>query len=315
MRCYYTHHYVLPLPPEHRFPMAKYAGLFARVAEQAPRLGIELVEPPLATVADLERVHDLDYVRRALAGELTATELRRIGFPWSPGMIERSRRSAGATRAALVDALMRPEATAVNLAGGTHHAGPTHGAGYCVFNDAAVAIRAAQADGLLRRALIVDLDVHQGNGSAAIFAGDASVYTFSMHGAKNYPALRSPSDRDVDLPDGCDDASYLDTLAAHLPEVLDRAAPEAVIYLAGADPYAGDRLGRLALSKPGLVERDRYVLRQCARRGLPLVLTMAGGYAESVDDIVDIHFATVAAAAVHARELFRESGARPLAAG
>jgi acetoin utilization deacetylase AcuC-like enzyme len=175
-----------------------------------------------------------------------------------------------------------------------------------VFNDAAVAIRAAQADGLLRRALIVDLDVHQGNGSAAIFAGDASVTTFSMHGAKNYPALRSPSDCDVDLPDGCGDAAYLDSLAAHLPRLIDAAEPDAVVYLAGADPYVGDRLGRLALSKPGLLERDRYVLRQCARHRLPLVVTMAGGYAEAVEDIVDIHFATVAAAAVHARERARE---------
>jgi len=302
MRAYYCHRFVLPLPPEHRFPMAKYALLHERVAASADEAGIELIEPGPASDTDLCRAHTPDYVRRASHGELDAAEQRKIGFPWSPAMIERSRRSSGATMAALEHAL-RGGRIAVNLAGGTHHAFADHGAGYCVFNDSIVAARHVQALGLARRVLVVDLDVHQGNGTAAIARDDASIYTFSLHGERNYPAVKEHGDLDVELPDGCDDAHYLQALALHLPRALAAADADAAIYLAGADPYAGDRLGRLGLSKAGLAARDQMVLDACVRHDLPLAISMAGGYAADVADIVDIHYATVLAAAACARRV------------
>lgn len=300
MKAFYCHHFVLPLPAGHRFPMDKYRRLYERVAANAARLGIELVEPPAASDDDLQRAHCPDYVARMSRGEASEADMRRIGFPWSPPMVERSRRSSGGTMLAL-RAAIAGEGVAVNLAGGTHHAAHARGGGYCVFNDSAVAARYAQHHGLARRILVVDLDVHQGDGTAAICAGDDSIFTFSMHAERNYPAVKPPSDLDVPLVDGTDDARYLDALARWLPVAIDRARPDAVIYVAGADPYHGDRLGFLALSKPGLAERDRFVFETCRRRGLPLSASMAGGYAEDIDDIVDIHFATVEAASRHAR--------------
>ena len=299
VRAYSCDHYVLPLPTSHRFPMAKYARLHERIAASAHALGIELAEPAAATIEDLERAHDREYVRRVLDGALSPQEIRRIGFPWSPAMVERSRRSSGATIAALADAIAG-DGIAVNLAGGTHHAHRDHGAGYCVFNDAVVAARHVQARGLARRVLVIDLDVHQGDGTASICEDDASIHTFSMHAARNYPAAKATSDLDVALPDGCDDAQYLAALAAALPRVLAAARADAAIYLAGADPYVGDRLGFLALTKAGLAERDRMVFDACARHDLPVAVAMAGGYAESVEDIVDIHEATVRIAASQA---------------
>jgi acetoin utilization deacetylase AcuC-like enzyme len=300
MKAYYCHHFVLPLPPQHRFPMAKYALLVERVAESARALGIELVEPAAASDEDLCRAHDRAYVERAARGELDDAELRKIGFPWSPLMIERSRRSSGGTIGALTAALSG-EGVAVNLAGGTHHAFADHGAGYCVFNDSVVAARHAQARDLARRILIVDLDVHQGNGTAAIVRDDPSIFAFSMHGERNYPAIKETGDLDVELPDGCDDAHYLAQLAHHLPVAIARAQPDAVIYLAGADPYENDRLGRLKLTKQGLRERDRMVFAACLGHDFPVAVTMAGGYAGDVADIVDIHYATVCEAAAAAR--------------
>lgn len=300
MDAYYCHHFVLPLPDGHPFPMAKYERLYRRVSSAAAALDITLHEPAPATDDDLLRAHDAGYVRRMSSGEVTAQEMRRIGFPWSPTMVERSRRSSGGTIAALRTAI-GGDGIAVNLAGGTHHAARDRGGGYCVFNDSVVAARHVQAHGLARRLLVVDLDVHHGNGTAQICAGDDTIHTFSMHAERNYPAVKPASDLDVALHDGCGDAEYLDALAAHLPRAIDAARPDAVIYLAGADPYAGDRLGRLALSKPGLRERDRCVFDRCRRAGLPLSVSMAGGYAPDVDDIVDIHFATVALAADYAR--------------
>jgi acetoin utilization deacetylase AcuC-like enzyme len=304
MKAYYCHHFVLPLPDGHSFPMAKYARLHERIAAAAPALRIELHEPPAATDADLQRAHAPDYVRAMSDGSADAAMMRRIGFPWSAAMVERSRRSAGGTMMALRAAL-EGEGVAVNLAGGTHHAGHARGGGYCVFNDAVVAARYVQSRGLAERVLIVDLDVHQGNGTAELCAGDPSLFAFSMHSARNYPAVKPMSDLDVPLPDGTGDADYLDALARHLPEAIARARADAVIYLAGADPYAGDRLGHLALSKAGLAERDRQVLAACRRHGLPLAVCMAGGYAPQVEDIVDIHEATVRLAAAHWREMAR----------
>ena len=220
--------------------------------------------------------------------------MRRIGFPWSPAMVERSRRSAGATIAACRCALA--SGCGVNLAGGTHHAHAGFGEGFCVFNDAAVAARAMQAEGLARRVLVFDLDVHQGDGTAAIFADDESVFTCSMHGRANFPFRKCASDLDVELVDGTGDATYLATLGVVLPLALGRAHPDLVIYLAGADPYEGDRLGRLSLSKAGLEARDRYVLDTLRDHALPVAIAMAGGYAERIEDVVDIHFATVALA-------------------
>lgn len=300
MRAFYCHHFVLPLPEGHRFPMAKYGLLYERVRRSARSLGVELVEPPRASDHDLTRAHTPEYVGRVSRGELSGVEQRRIGFPWSTQMVERSRRSSGGTMAALAAAI-GGDGIAVNLAGGTHHAFADRGGGYCIFNDSVVAARHVQAKRLAKRVLVIDLDVHQGNGTAAICADDPSIFTFSMHAARNYPAVKVNGDLDVALPDATSDARFLDLLAQHLPIAIERSRADAAIYLAGADPFAGDTLGWLALSKPGLLERDRMVLDTCARQGLPLAITMAGGYAEDVEDIVDIHFNTVQAAAAAAR--------------
>jgi acetoin utilization deacetylase AcuC-like enzyme len=289
-RCFYSDHFVLPLPEGHRFPMAKYRLLRERVAAFAPHA---LVEAPRASDAELLLAHDPGYIARMSDGGLSSEEIRLIGFPWSPEMAERARRSTGATIAAL-DHAIATSSCGINLAGGTHHAFRDHGEGFCCYNDAAVAARVALArHGALRRIAIIDLDVHQGNGTAAILAGDARCFTFSMHGAKNYPVRKEASDLDLELPDSMGDAEYLALLSIHLPEVIARFQPDALIYLAGADPYAGDRLGRLALSKAGLAARDRFVLETARERGLPVAVAMAGGYAHELSDIVDIHFATV----------------------
>ena len=271
--------------------MAKYRLLRERVADRASAWAIELVEPPAASLDDLLRVHCPDYVAAMLEGRASETQMRRIGFPWSPRMVERSRRSSGGTIMALRSALV--EGVAANLAGGTHHAAYARGGGYCVFNDSVVAARHVQAHGLAQRLLVVDLDVHQGNGTAELCAGDASIFTFSMHGAKLYPAIKPASDLDVALPAGAGDADYLDLLAQCLPSAIARSRADAVIYLAGADPWEGDRLGHLRLTKAGLAERDRQVFQTCRRAGLPVCVSMAGGYAPGVEDIVEIHARTL----------------------
>ena len=288
MLIFYADHFVLPLPPGHRFPMPKYARLRERVAAVA---GDRLRVPAAATDRELLRAHDRGYVAAVASGTLDAQAQRRIGFPWSPAMVERSRRSAGATLAACRSAL--DSGCGINLAGGTHHAHRAHGEGFCVFNDAAVAARAMQAEGRAGRVLVVDLDVHQGDGTAEIFADDQSVFTFSMHGRGNFPFRKQCSDLDVELDDGTADAEYLCALAVALPRALERARADLAIYLAGADPYEGDRLGKLALSKAGLAARDRLVLTTLRDAGIPVAIAMAGGYAENIDDVVDIHFETV----------------------
>ena len=299
MHAWYCPLFELPLPAGHAFPMVKYRRLFEAVQARAEAWGIDLREPAPATDEDLLRVHCPDYVARMRDGTARADELRRIGFPWSPAMVARSRLSSGATIAALRSAL-DGDGVAVNLAGGTHHAAYDRGGGYCVFNDSVVAARHAQAHGWLRRVLVVDLDAHHGNGTAALCADDPSVFTFSMHSAKAYPALKPPSDLDVPLAAGTGDADYLDVLARHLPDAIARAGADAAIYLAGADPYVGDRLGGLGLSLAGLAERDRAVFAACRRAGLPVAVTMAGGYAPDPDDIVAIHLNTVRIAREHA---------------
>lgn len=291
MKIFYSDTFVLPLPPGHRFPMQKYAFLRERVTSAGLVSPADLAIPEAASDAELARAHTADYIARVQAGALTPQEVRRIGFPWSPEMTERSRRSSGATMAACRAALR--DGFAVNLAGGTHHAYADHGEGYCVFNDSAVAARAMQAEGLARRVVVIDCDVHQGNGTAAILAGDPTVYTFSIHGAKNFPFHKETSDLDVALEDGAGDAEYLHALDAGLCQALEESQADLAIYLAGSDPFEDDKLGRLKLSKAGLAARDRMVLEYCRGAGLPVAITMAGGYARNVADTVDIHFETV----------------------
>ena len=298
MKAYYSDHFVLPLPEGHRFPMTKYARLRARVVAEGVVPAQDVLEAPAATWDELRLAHAAGYARAVADGSLPPDVLRCIGFPWSPAMVERSRRSAGATIAAAHAAL--EDGVAVNLAGGTHHAFADRGEGYCVFNDVAVAVRVLQREGRCQRLAVVDCDVHQGNGTAAIFRDDPSVFTFSMHGARNYPFRKETSDLDVELADGTGDADYLALLARHLPTVIAGHAPEIVFYLAGADPYEGDRLGRLALTMDGLRHRDGLVFAACRAARIPIVVVMSGGYAPEVDDIVAIHLATVRAAAATA---------------
>ncbi len=297
MKIFKTDGFALPLPVGHRFPITKYALLRQRVEAAGLVKPDELIAAPAASDAEINRAHTAEYLRRVQHGELTEKELRRIGFPWSLEMVERSRRSSGATIAAARAALSDGAKRAVNLAGGTHHAFADRGEGFCVFNDAAIAARAVQAEGLARRVVIIDCDVHQGNGTAKIFQDDSSVFTFSIHGAKNFPFHKEISDLDVALIDDADDATYLAALRAVLPIVLDRAQADLAIYLAGADPYFDDAFGRMKLSKPGLLERDRLVLENCRAIDLPVAITMAGGYARHIEDTADIHFQTVKLAA------------------
>ena len=294
MHLYYSDHFELPLPPGHRFPMDKYRRLRHAIATCDAHRNDPLLIPPAATDEQLARCHDLAYVRRVEDGSLSTAEIRRIGFPWSPKMVERSRRSSGATIAA-ARAAMR-DGLAANLAGGTHHAMRDCGEGYCVFNDAAVAIRTMQADGLINRACVIDLDVHQGNGTASILNGDDSAFTFSIHGAKNFPLRKFPSDLDVELPDGTGDEAYRAALGSGLEQLFAAGPFDLAIYLAGADPYVGDRLGRLSLSMKGLLARDEMVMDACMAKGIPVAIAMAGGYAPNIDDIVSIHAATIRAA-------------------
>jgi acetoin utilization deacetylase AcuC-like enzyme len=298
MRCCYHADYMLQLPAGHPFPMAKYPLLYERLVAGGSLDPRCVIEPGECSLEDLRLVHTAQYLEQLARGTLGAAEQRRIGVPWSPKLWRRSRLAAQGTleaaRAAFADGV------AGNLAGGTHHAFADHGEGFCVLNDVAVAIRVLQRDGLTARALVVDLDVHQGNGTAAIFEDDPDVFTFSMHGERNFPARKSRSTLDVGLPDGAGDAQYLDALERNLAGILDRFLPDIVFYLAGVDPVAGDRYGRLALSDSGLRQRDRKVLESCAALGLPLVLTVAGGYAATPLRTAELHaIAFEEAAAVH----------------
>ena len=301
MRAFYTDRFVLPLPPGHRFPMVKYSRVRERCLAEGVLSPDDLHEPPAASWAELGQVHHAEYLARVRRGDLTTAEQRRIGFPWSPEMVERSRRSAGATLLAARTALRENAedgwGVAANLAGGTHHAHAAHGEGFCVFNDAAVTARVLLSEGVVRRVAVLDCDVHQGNGTAAIFATDPAVFTFSIQGAKNFPFRRERSSLDVELPDGTGDDAYLAALELHLPAILRDFRPDLVLYLAGADPFHDDRFGRLSLTKEGLAARDAYVLGLCRQERLPVALAMAGGYARTTEDTVDIHVATLRIAA------------------
>lgn len=299
MKVFRTDQFDMPLPEGHPFPRGKYAGLYGRVAKSGLVRPEEIVVPAPATDEQLLRVHDADYVRRMSNGELTDAEVRRLGFPWSPELIQRSRRTTGGTIEACREAL--DSGWAINLAGGTHHAFADRGEGYCLFNDAAVAIRAKQAEGRLARAVIVDADVHQGNGTAAIFAADPTVYTFSIHNGKNYPLKKETSDLDIELDDGAGDAEFLAGLERGLNQAIPQSRADLLIYLAGADPFWDDRFGRLRLTKAGLAERDRMVFDHAEAAGLPAAIVMAGGYSRNLDDLIDIHFQTVEEAIRRAR--------------
>jgi acetoin utilization deacetylase AcuC-like enzyme len=311
MQAFHSDRHVLPLPAGHRFPRSKYRLLRARVEGFA---GLETHEAEAASDADLALAHDPAYIAAVRDGTLAPAEQRAIGFPWSEEMVERSRRSVGATLAAARTALV--EGVAANLAGGTHHAAAARGSGYCVFNDVAVATRRLQAEAALRVA-VVDLDVHQGDGTAAIFAGDASVFTLSLHGAKNFPFRKAASDLDIALPDGCGDAEYLSALDHALSVLAGEHAARPfglAFYLAGADPHEGDRLGRLKLSADGLLGRDRRVLSALGGWRIPAALAMAGGYGHDLDVTVSIQAATIAAA-IDAWRQWNERSPRPVLAG
>ena len=303
MQAFYADNFVLPLPPGHRFPMGKYKLLRERLGNELPQ--IRMAQAPAASDGELALAHTPAYIDAIARGVLPAPAQREIGFPWSPGMAQRARCSAGATVAAARVALglaagARPEGIAANLAGGTHHAYADKGSGFCVFNDSAVAARLMQAEWARRegqagqplRVAVIDLDVHQGNGTASIFAGDASVFTLSLHGEKNFPFRKEAGDLDVALPDGCLDAPYLQALEQALDELDRRFDPGLLLYLAGADPFEGDRLGRLALSFDGLEARDRRVFDWAWQRRIPLAFSMAGGYGVNIDDTVQVQMNT-----------------------
>ena len=291
MNLFYSDVFVLPLPSHHRFPMGKYQRLRERLLAGGDFAMDDFGVPAPASDAEITRVHCPAYLEKVATGGLSAAEQKAIGFPWSERMVERSRRSSGATLAAAREALTR--GWAANLAGGTHHAFRDRGEGFCVFNDAAIASRALQAEAGLQRIAVIDCDVHQGNGTASIFAGDDSVFTFSIHGARNFPFAKETSDLDVELADGTGDDEYLWHLERALDDVLERSRPQLAIYLAGADPYEGDRLGRLKLTKQGLARRDEMVLGTLAARAIPVAIAMAGGYAHDIEDSVDIHANTI----------------------
>ncbi len=289
LKAFYSDRFVLPLPPGHRFPMQKYRLLREAVAASLPQVVFE--EAPHTSDGVLALAHHPDYIQRVSGGLLSQSEQKAIGFPWSPEMVERSRRSAGATIAACRAAFAG--GVGVNLAGGTHHAHADHGQGFCVFNDAAIAARLMQAERRASRVAIIDLDVHQGDGTAAILQNDDSVFTLSLHGERNYPFDKASSDLDIALPDGAGDDDYLPQLESALTQMFARFEPQLLIFLAGADPFEGDRLGRLRLSMSGMAARDTMVMEAARTRGLPVAIAMAGGYGRVIEDTVALHLQTI----------------------
>ena len=290
MQVFYTPRYYADIGQGHIFPIRKFELVRNRLLAEGTLLPGELFEPEPAAIEEVLLVHTHDYISRLCNGTLTTKELRRLGLPWSESLVRRSFYAVGGTIAASRTALA--EGYGSNLAGGTHHSFADRGEGFCVLNDVAVAIQVLRKERLIQRAAIVDCDVHQGNGTATIFAGDPDTFTFSIHGANNYPLFKASSSLDVELPDGTTDDGYLQCLNSHLPAVL-ATDPEIVFYLAGADPYAGDKLGRLALTIDGLRRRDVSVLRECYEREVPVVTVMSGGYGKDINDTIEIHCNTI----------------------
>ena len=290
LHCWSSAHYVIDLPAGHRFPIAKYALVRDAVLAEGVVTSTALHDPERAPLEDVQRVHESAYITRLVSGTMPAAEQRALGFPWSEGLVERSFRAAGGTLEAAVHA--HSAGIAMNLAGGTHHAFATHGEGFCVLNDVAISVRALRARGMLRRAAVVDLDVHQGNGTHSIFVDDADTFTFSMHGRRNYPFRKVAGRMDVELEDGTEDSEYLEKLAAALPAVLAASRADMVFYLAGADPHEGDTLGRLKLSFDGLMRRDALVLEAARAVGVPVTIAIAGGYGANILDTVRVHVNT-----------------------
>ena len=292
MDAFYTDHYTLPLPEGHRFPSTKY-GLLRQAVQSLPDLNLK--EARAATDTELLLAHDPLYIQRVIHGTLSAAEQREIGFPWSPAMLERSRRSVGATLAACDSALR--DGIGLNMAGGTHHAYRDKGSGYCVFNDIVVAARVLQRQHVRGyQVAVIDLDVHQGNGTASILKNDSSIYTLSLHGEKNFPFRKEPSDLDIGLPDGCGDTEYLEALTHALYIVESMFNFDFIIYLAGADPHEGDRLGRLKLTKAGMLARDEQVFDFAQKNQVPIAVTMAGGYGVDINTTVEVQVQTIVAA-------------------
>jgi acetoin utilization deacetylase AcuC-like enzyme len=291
LRVAFSPQYSFHLGTHHQFPMAKYRAVHDLLLAEGTILPEDVMPAPAVTETELRRVHTADYVSRFLTGELSAAEQRRLGFPWTSALRERALHATGGTlvaaRAALEDGL------AANLAGGSHHAFPGHGEGYCAFHDMAIAIRALRAEGRERRVAVIDCDVHQGNGTAALFAEDPAVFTFSIHCESNYPARKVPGTRDVGLANGVGDDEYLYRLETELEDLWERFQPELVFYQSGVDPLADDRLGRLTLSAEGLRRRDRAVLGRCVARGVPAVVTMGGGYGRTLNDTVEAHASVI----------------------
>jgi acetoin utilization deacetylase AcuC-like enzyme len=295
MKVYHSEGFAFPLPKGHRFPLEKYRLLTEAVVASGLVLPQDLAVPNPATDEQILTAHSAAYLDKVRTGSLSVQEVRRIGLPWSPELVERARRSTGGTIAACRAALQ--DGIAVNLAGGTHHAAREQGQGYCLFNDTVIAARVMQAEGRAQRFVILDCDVHQGNGTAALAGDDPTIYTFSIHNENNFPLHKVPSDLDVGLADGAGDAEYLAALEPAVERALSLADADLAFYLAGADPHEGDRLGRLALTRTGLAARDRLVLARCQQAGLPVAVVMAGGYGRDVRDTVSIHLQTVRIAA------------------
>ena len=287
MRACFHDEYVVELPAGHAFPMRKFALLRDILLREGLVSPGDVVAPPEAPWDLLALAHARPYLDSLRDGTMDASAVRRLGLPWSPALVRRSRRATMGTLLAARHAL--EDGIAANLAGGTHHACQGHGEGYCVINDVVVATRAIRAEGGPRRVAVIDLDVHHGNGTAELLAGDPEAFTFSMHGANNFPLRKPPSSLDVPLPDGTGDDEYLRALAEHLPAALDRAGAELAFYLAGVDVVAGDRFGRLALTRDGLRARDRTVLAALGERRIPTVLLLSGGYAATPELTADLH--------------------------
>ena len=291
MKIFYSDPFEFPLPPGHRFPVKKYALLRERINDNrlVPPTDLELA--PAATAEQIMLAHDRDYLNRIMTGTLSAKEIRRIGLPWSGALVKRTLHSVGATIQAC--RLAMQDGIAVSLSGGTHHAFYDRGEGFCLLNDSVIASRSLQKEGLIQRAIIIDCDVHQGNGTAALCTSDPTIYTFSIHGRNNFPFHKEKSDLDIDLEDGSGDKSYISALREGLHRAKTEFDAQLAIYLAGSDPYRKDHYGRLALTKKGLSARDSLVMQWCRDAQLPVAVTMAGGYAKNVADTLDIQYETV----------------------